>query len=153
MTSVVVVPPTSPANKILAYCWTASLDGTIRYWDFSAPELMKTINIRVPIHSMVIWYISSILIYWVFQLFSAILLFLEYKVWIFVGCTFVEFEHFFVVDKHSIFASLFPGGSWFITQTGWSWWAAISSLCLSMHRGGEKARTSECLRILADSQV
>ncbi|XP_027172674.1 WD repeat-containing protein 75 isoform X1 [Coffea eugenioides] len=54
VTSVVVVPPTSPANKILAYCWTASLDGTIRYWDFSAPELMKTINIRVPIHSMVV---------------------------------------------------------------------------------------------------
>ncbi|CAK9157783.1 unnamed protein product [Ilex paraguariensis] len=54
VTSVIVVPASTPASKILCYCWTASLDGTIRYWDFSVPELMKTINIRFPIHSMVI---------------------------------------------------------------------------------------------------
>ncbi|CAH9079051.1 unnamed protein product [Cuscuta epithymum] len=54
VTSVIVVPATTPASKILCYCWTASLDGTIRYWDFSAPELMKTVNINAPIHSMVI---------------------------------------------------------------------------------------------------
>ncbi|KAE8700133.1 formin BNI1-like [Hibiscus syriacus] len=54
VTSVLVVPPSSPAAKVLCYCWTASLDGTIRYWDFSVPELMKTIDIRVPIFSMVI---------------------------------------------------------------------------------------------------
>ncbi|KAL8230509.1 hypothetical protein R6Q57_000287 [Mikania cordata] len=52
--SVTVVPATSPASMILSYCWTSSLDGTIRYWDFSVPELMKTINIQLPVYSMVI---------------------------------------------------------------------------------------------------
>ncbi|XP_047328374.1 WD repeat-containing protein 75-like isoform X2 [Impatiens glandulifera] len=59
VTSVVVVPSLTPASKILCYCWTASLDGTIRYWDFSAPELMKTINIQFPIYCMVIPNFSS----------------------------------------------------------------------------------------------
>ncbi|EEF29164.1 wd40 protein, putative [Ricinus communis] len=51
VTRVIVVPATS---KILCYCWTASLDGTIRYWDFSVPELIKTVDIKFPIFSMVI---------------------------------------------------------------------------------------------------
>ncbi|GAV59567.1 WD40 domain-containing protein [Cephalotus follicularis] len=54
VTAVIVEPACSPANIILCYCWTASLDGTIKYWDFSVPELMKTIDIRLPIFSMVI---------------------------------------------------------------------------------------------------
>ncbi|KAL3643185.1 hypothetical protein CASFOL_014000 [Castilleja foliolosa] len=54
VTSVIVVPASSPASKVLCYCWTSSLDGKIKYWDFSAPELMRTIDIRLPIHSMVI---------------------------------------------------------------------------------------------------
>ncbi|XP_065873775.1 uncharacterized protein [Euphorbia lathyris] len=54
VTTVIVVPATTPATKILCYCWTASLDGTIRYWDFSVPELIKTIDIKFPIFSMVI---------------------------------------------------------------------------------------------------
>ncbi|KAI4335407.1 hypothetical protein L6164_014052 [Bauhinia variegata] len=54
VTSVIVVPPPNPGSKILCYCWTASLDGTIRYWDFSAPELMKKIDVQLPIFSMVI---------------------------------------------------------------------------------------------------
>ncbi|KAJ9162883.1 hypothetical protein P3X46_022623 [Hevea brasiliensis] len=54
VTAVVVAPATSSASKILCYCWTASLDGTIRYWDFSVPELIKTIDIKFPIYSMVI---------------------------------------------------------------------------------------------------
>lgn len=54
VTSVIVVPAPSPAGRILCYCWTASLDGTIRYWDFSTPELMKTVDVRLPIFSMVI---------------------------------------------------------------------------------------------------
>ncbi|WRX35082.1 WD40 repeat - like 10 [Theobroma cacao] len=54
VTSVIVVPASNPAAKVLCYCWTASLDGTIRYWDFSVPELMKTVDIRMPIFSMVI---------------------------------------------------------------------------------------------------
>ncbi|XAR63690.1 hypothetical protein NMG60_11023719 [Bertholletia excelsa] len=54
VTSVIVVPASTPASKILCYCWTASHDGTIRYWDFSVPELMKTVDIRFPIFSMAI---------------------------------------------------------------------------------------------------
>lgn len=55
VTAVVVVPASTPASRMLCYCWTAALDGTIRYWDFSVPELMKTIDIRLPIFSMVKW--------------------------------------------------------------------------------------------------
>lgn len=54
VTSVIIVAASNPASKVLCYCWTASLDGKINYWDFAAPELMKTIDIRFPIHSMVI---------------------------------------------------------------------------------------------------
>lgn len=54
VTSIIVVPAPMPASRILCYCWTTSLDGTIKYWDFSVPELMKTINIQLPIYSMVI---------------------------------------------------------------------------------------------------
>ncbi|KAK6149498.1 hypothetical protein DH2020_017023 [Rehmannia glutinosa] len=54
VTSVIVVPALTPASKVLCYCWTASLDGKINYWDFAAPEMMRTIDIRFPIHSMVI---------------------------------------------------------------------------------------------------
>ncbi|XP_034215526.1 uncharacterized protein LOC117627502 isoform X3 [Prunus dulcis] len=50
VTSVIVVP----GNKALSFCWTASLDGTLRYWDFAVAELMKTIDIKMPIFSMVI---------------------------------------------------------------------------------------------------
>lgn len=41
------------AIKVLCYCWTASLDGSIKYWDFSVPELLKTVDIKLPIFSMV----------------------------------------------------------------------------------------------------
>ncbi|KAJ6957972.1 WD repeat-containing protein 75-like [Populus alba x Populus x berolinensis] len=54
VTAVIVVPASTQASKILCYCWTASLDGTIRYWDFSVPELIKIINVNSPIISMVI---------------------------------------------------------------------------------------------------
>ncbi|KAJ4709304.1 WD repeat-containing protein 75 [Melia azedarach] len=54
VTTVIVVPASTPASKILCYCWTASLDGTIKYWDFSAPELLKTVEVKLPIFSMVI---------------------------------------------------------------------------------------------------
>ncbi|CAJ2649782.1 unnamed protein product [Trifolium pratense] len=50
VTSVVVVP----GSKILNYCWTSSLDGTIRYWDFSLFECIKKIDLNLPIFSMVI---------------------------------------------------------------------------------------------------
>ncbi|KAH9805892.1 transducin/WD40 repeat-like superfamily protein [Citrus sinensis] len=54
VTTVIVVPASTPATKILSYCWTASLDETIKYWDFSTPELLKTIDVKFPIFSMVI---------------------------------------------------------------------------------------------------
>ncbi|KAL0655060.1 hypothetical protein Bca4012_075644 [Brassica carinata] len=54
VTTLIVVPASSAAQKILCYCWTASLDGTIRHWDFSGPELLKTVDAQVPIYSMVI---------------------------------------------------------------------------------------------------
>lgn len=54
VTSITVVPASTPATRILCNCWTTSLDGTIKYWDFSMPELMKTISIQLPIYSMVI---------------------------------------------------------------------------------------------------
>ncbi|KAI3806876.1 hypothetical protein L1987_22794 [Smallanthus sonchifolius] len=54
VTSIIVEPAPTPASTILCYCWTSSLDGTIKYWDFSVSELMKTINIQLPIYSMVV---------------------------------------------------------------------------------------------------
>ncbi|KAL5065971.1 hypothetical protein RYX36_027708 [Vicia faba] len=50
VTSVTVVP----GSKILSYCWTSSLDGTIRYWNFSLLECIKIIDLHLPIFSMVI---------------------------------------------------------------------------------------------------
>ncbi|KAJ3674500.1 hypothetical protein LUZ60_005116 [Juncus effusus] len=54
---IVVVPVDGTTSEFLNYCWTCSLDGTIIYWDFSAPELIKKVNVELPIHSMVIPYI------------------------------------------------------------------------------------------------
>jgi WD40 repeat protein len=50
VTSVVVVP----GSNILNYCWTSSLDGTIRHWDFSLLECIKKIDLNLPIFSMVL---------------------------------------------------------------------------------------------------
>lgn len=58
VTSVIVVPASS-ANKTLCHCWTSSLDGTIRHWDFSLPELIKKVDVHIPVHSMVIPFVSS----------------------------------------------------------------------------------------------
>ncbi|KAG2249885.1 hypothetical protein Bca52824_089513 [Brassica carinata] len=49
----VIVDPDGPEDD--SYCWTASLDGTIRIWDFSKPILVKTFDIiHLPIYSMVV---------------------------------------------------------------------------------------------------
>lgn len=53
VTSVIVVPSLTPASKFLSYCWTSSLDGTIRYWDFSTAQVIKKFDIELPIFSMV----------------------------------------------------------------------------------------------------
>ncbi|XP_027329589.1 WD repeat-containing protein 75 [Abrus precatorius] len=50
VTSLVVVP----TSNFLCYCWTSSLDGTVRYWDFSVPECIKIVNLHFPVFSMVI---------------------------------------------------------------------------------------------------
>lgn len=60
VTSIVVVPVPSNAKKFMCYCWTSSLDGTICYWDFSLPELIKKVKVQLPIFSMVIPHISSL---------------------------------------------------------------------------------------------
>ncbi|KAL2960870.1 hypothetical protein AAZX31_17G060300 [Glycine max] len=50
VTAVVVVP----SSTGLSYCWTASVDGTIRHWDFSVPECVNIIDLCLPIFSMVV---------------------------------------------------------------------------------------------------
>ncbi|KAL4200523.1 hypothetical protein AMTRI_Chr02g253980 [Amborella trichopoda] len=59
VTSVIVLPVAAPASKIASYCWTSSLDGTIRYWDFSSSQLIKTLEVNHSIYSMVIPNISG----------------------------------------------------------------------------------------------
>ncbi|XP_078177165.1 transducin/WD40 repeat-like superfamily protein isoform X1 [Carex rostrata] len=60
VTSIVVVPvATSAGNKFSNYCWTSSLDGMLFYWDFSTPDLLKKLNVHLPVHSMVIPHILS----------------------------------------------------------------------------------------------
>ncbi|CAH8377974.1 unnamed protein product [Eruca vesicaria subsp. sativa] len=46
----VIVDPYGPED-----CWTASLDGKIRFWDFSVPKLVHTFDIHLPIYSMVVF--------------------------------------------------------------------------------------------------
>ncbi|XP_068641627.1 uncharacterized protein [Aristolochia californica] len=60
VTSVVVVPSAAPASNIICNCWTSSLDGTICYWDFSLPELIKKVEVKLPVFSMVIPCLSSL---------------------------------------------------------------------------------------------
>nr|KYP57483.1 WD repeat-containing protein 75 [Cajanus cajan] len=51
VTALVVVPDSS---TLLSFCWTASVDGTIRHWDFSVPECVKIIDLHFPVFSMVV---------------------------------------------------------------------------------------------------
>jgi hypothetical protein len=74
VTSIVVVPVASSATtKFLNYCWTSSLDGMLFYWDFSAPDLLKKVNVQLPVHSMVVFLPSNSL---KMGLFFSFLLFL-----------------------------------------------------------------------------
>ncbi|MCL7042747.1 hypothetical protein MKW94_024265 [Papaver nudicaule] len=54
VTSVIVVPSSTSASRFLSYSWTSSLDGTIRYWDFSTAQVINKIDVKCPIFSMVI---------------------------------------------------------------------------------------------------
>lgn len=47
--SVVVVP-----NASICHCWTAGLDGSVRFWDFAAGVLLRTVDVGHPLQSMVI---------------------------------------------------------------------------------------------------
>ncbi|CAN6454456.1 unnamed protein product [Victoria cruziana] len=54
VTSVIVEHAADAASKLLCNCWTSSLDGTLRYWDFATGELIKTVDVKIPIYYMVV---------------------------------------------------------------------------------------------------
>ncbi|KAG8049217.1 hypothetical protein GUJ93_ZPchr0009g855 [Zizania palustris] len=57
VTAVVVPPPPADAPavaKVVSYCWTAGLDGVLIYWDYVAAELVRKVQVGLPVHSMVI---------------------------------------------------------------------------------------------------
>ncbi|KAL1210327.1 hypothetical protein V5N11_006661 [Cardamine amara subsp. amara] len=54
VTTVFVERTVSSAKIGCYYCWTASLDGKIRLWEFSAPMLLKAFDIHLPIYSLVV---------------------------------------------------------------------------------------------------
>ncbi|WVZ91196.1 hypothetical protein U9M48_037400 [Paspalum notatum var. saurae] len=57
VTAVVVVPPpaqAAAAAKLASYCWTAGLDGALIYWDFVAAEVVRKVQVGLPVHSMVV---------------------------------------------------------------------------------------------------
>lgn len=61
VTAVVVAPPpVAAAAKLASYCWTAGLDGFLIYWDFAAAELVRKVQVGLPVHSMVIPNIARI---------------------------------------------------------------------------------------------
>lgn len=49
VSGIVVVPAVS-----LSHAWTSSQDGTIRMWDYGTGSLLRTVNVGLPICSMVI---------------------------------------------------------------------------------------------------
>ncbi|CAD6269264.1 unnamed protein product [Miscanthus lutarioriparius] len=53
---VVMAPPAQPtaAAKLASYCWTAGLDGVLIYWDFLAAEVVRKVQVGLPVHSMVV---------------------------------------------------------------------------------------------------
>lgn len=56
VTAVVVVAPPAQATaaaKLASYCWTAGLDGVLIYWDFLAAEVVRKVQVGLPVHSMV----------------------------------------------------------------------------------------------------
>ncbi|KAK1303998.1 hypothetical protein QJS10_CPB11g01412 [Acorus calamus] len=54
VTCVIVEPVADNVSKFMNFCWTSSLDRTICYWDFAVPELIKKLEVKNPVHSMVI---------------------------------------------------------------------------------------------------
>nr|CAB3462586.1 unnamed protein product [Digitaria exilis] len=59
VTAVVVVPlpaaaTATAAAKLASYCWTSGLDGVLIYWDFVAAEMVRKVQVGLPVHSMVV---------------------------------------------------------------------------------------------------
>ena len=73
VTAVVVVAPPAQATaaaKLASYCWTAGLDGVLIYWDFMAAEVVRKVQVGLPVHSMVSSTVaSSILLLWLLLIF------------------------------------------------------------------------------------
>ncbi|XP_024005503.1 WD repeat-containing protein 75 [Eutrema salsugineum] len=57
----------SACDETSTYCWTASLDGKIRSWEFSTPKLLRTFHTHLPIYSLVMipFHLSRELIFYV----------------------------------------------------------------------------------------
>jgi hypothetical protein len=53
VTTVIVVPVSGPMIKIVCQCWTASLDATLRLWDFNSVTLLQTVQVARPVVSLV----------------------------------------------------------------------------------------------------
>ena len=69
---VVMAPPAQPtaAAKLASYCWTAGLDGVLIYWDFLAAEVVRKVQVGLPVHSMVSSTVaSSSLLLWLLLIF------------------------------------------------------------------------------------
>lgn len=54
VTSVNVVEYARATKSNINHVWTSSLDGTVRFWNFTTGSLIRTVNVGKPIHSMVI---------------------------------------------------------------------------------------------------
>lgn len=54
VTTVIVVPVSDPMINGVCQCWTASLDATLRFWDFNSATLLQTVQVTRPVVSMVI---------------------------------------------------------------------------------------------------
>ena len=53
VTSINVVHYSGSARSLINQVWTSSLDGTIRFWNFSTGSCLRVVNIGKPIYSMV----------------------------------------------------------------------------------------------------
>eukprot|EP00250_Pteridium_aquilinum_P010215 c19220_g1_i1 orf=92-2614(+) len=54
VTSVNVVEYGGATKSIVNHAWTSSLDGTVRFWNFTTGAVIRTVNVGSPIFSMVI---------------------------------------------------------------------------------------------------
>lgn len=60
VTSVNVVHYSGAAKSEISHVWTSSMDGTVRFWDYTRGSLIRTVNVGRPIFSMVIPRLSNL---------------------------------------------------------------------------------------------